>query len=104
MSKSCDVPIYALPDLYCLWQKLHLFDGVTAPYLKPSLILQNELELVFVKNNHAFVDEYLKKPEFVDLMRRLGALGDGNSDQGKVFAWRAYTKITSKLLIKHYAL
>ncbi|PHT38210.1 mRNA cap guanine-N7 methyltransferase 1 [Capsicum baccatum] len=40
-----------------------------------------DFELVFVKNNHEFVDEYMKKPEFVELMRRLGALGDGNQDQ-----------------------
>ena len=36
-----------------------------------------------MKNSHEFVDEYLKKPEFVELMRRLGALGDGNQDQSK---------------------
>lgn len=45
--------------------------------------MQYDLELVFVKNSHEFVHEYLKKPEFVDLMRRLGALGDGNQDQSK---------------------
>lgn len=45
--------------------------------------LQYDLELVFVKNSHAFVHEYMKKPEFIDLMRRLGALGDGNQDQSK---------------------
>ncbi|KAG8365020.1 hypothetical protein BUALT_Bualt18G0059500 [Buddleja alternifolia] len=38
-------------------------------------------ELVFVKNSHVFVEEYLKKPEFVELMRGLGALGDGKEDQ-----------------------
>lgn len=47
------------------------------------LVMQYDLELVFVKNNHVFVDEYLKKPEFIELMRRLGALGDGNQDQSK---------------------
>lgn len=46
-------------------------------------ILQYDLDLVFVKNSHEFVDEYLKKPDFVELMRRLGALGDGNLDQSK---------------------
>ncbi|KAK1371979.1 hypothetical protein POM88_038071 [Heracleum sosnowskyi] len=40
-----------------------------------------DLELVFVKNNHVFVDEYMKKPDYIELMRRLGALGDGNTDQ-----------------------
>lgn len=47
------------------------------------LAMQYDLELIFVKNNHVFVDEYLKKPEFIELMRRLGALGDGNQDQSK---------------------
>ncbi|KAL0300068.1 UNVERIFIED_CONTAM: cap guanine-N7 methyltransferase 1 [Sesamum angustifolium] len=45
-----------------------------------ALAEEHGLELVFVKNSHAFVDEYLKKPEFVELMRRLGALGDGKED------------------------
>ncbi|KAL6976593.1 mRNA (guanine-N(7))-methyltransferase, partial [Sarracenia purpurea var. burkii] len=46
-----------------------------------SLAEEYDLELVFVKNSHVFVDEYLKKPDFIKLMRRLGALGDGNQDQ-----------------------
>lgn len=46
---------------------------------------QYDLELVFVKNSHEFVNEYLRRPEFTDLMRRLGALGDGNQDQSKLF-------------------
>ncbi|KAF9608053.1 hypothetical protein IFM89_005203 [Coptis chinensis] len=46
-----------------------------------SLAEEYDLELVFVKNAHAFVEEYLKKAEFAELMRRLGALGDGNQDQ-----------------------
>ena len=33
-----------------------------------------------MKNFHEFVDDFLKRPEFVDLMRRLGALGDGSQD------------------------
>jgi mRNA (guanine-N7-)-methyltransferase len=41
--------------------------------------LQYDLELVLMKNFHEFVNEYLQKPEFADLMRRLGALGDGRS-------------------------
>lgn len=45
--------------------------------------MQYDLELVLVKNSHEFVDEYLKRPEFVELMRRLGALGDGNKDPSK---------------------
>ncbi|GJN39521.1 hypothetical protein PR202_gb28645 [Eleusine coracana subsp. coracana] len=39
------------------------------------------LELVLMKNFHEFVHEYLQKPEFTELMRRLGALGDGRQDQ-----------------------
>lgn len=45
--------------------------------------MQYDLELVFVKNSHEFIHEYMKKPEFIELMRRLGALGDGNQDQSK---------------------
>lgn len=36
-----------------------------------------------MKNSHEFVHEYMKKPEYVELMRRLGALGDGNQDNSK---------------------
>ncbi|KAA8526906.1 hypothetical protein F0562_008865 [Nyssa sinensis] len=67
--------------------KFHLEDAVDCPeWIVPfnvfkSLAEEYGLELVFVKNSHQFVDEYLKKPEFVELMRRLGALGDGNQDQ-----------------------
>ncbi|KAL6976204.1 mRNA (guanine-N(7))-methyltransferase, partial [Sarracenia purpurea var. burkii] len=49
--------------------------------IKYKFHLEYDLELVFVKNSHVFVDEYLKKPDFIELMRRLGALGDGNQDQ-----------------------
>jgi mRNA (guanine-N7-)-methyltransferase len=34
-----------------------------------------------MKNFHEFVHEYLQKPEFTELMRRLGALGDGRQEQ-----------------------
>ncbi|XP_057494580.1 mRNA cap guanine-N7 methyltransferase 1 [Actinidia eriantha] len=67
--------------------QFHLEDAVDCPewivpfHIFKSLAEECELELLFVKNAHEFVDEYLKKPEFVDLMRRLGALGDGNQDQ-----------------------
>jgi len=46
---------------------------------------QYDFELVFVKNNHEFVHENMKKPDYVDLMRRLGALGDGNQDLSGFF-------------------
>lgn len=62
-----------------------LFTEKVDHYFNP-IIVQYDLELVFVKNSHEFVHEYLKKPEFVDLMRRLGALGDGNQDQSKFLA------------------
>jgi mRNA (guanine-N7-)-methyltransferase len=45
------------------------------------LLLQYGLELVLMKNFHEFVHEYLQKPEFTELMRRLGALGDGRQEQ-----------------------
>lgn len=57
-----------------LLQKLHWF----------SFFFQYDLELVFAKNSHEFVHEYMKRPEYVELMRRLGALGDGNQDQSKI--------------------
>lgn len=66
--------------------KFHLEDAVDCPewivpfHIFKSLAEEYELELVFVKNSHEFVHEYLKKPEFAELMRRLGALGDGNQD------------------------
>lgn len=39
-----------------------------------------------MKNSHEFVHEYMKRPDYVELMRRLGALGDGNQDQSKISA------------------
>jgi len=47
-------------------------------------VSQYDLELVLMKNFHEFVHEYLQKPEFTELMRRLGALGDGRQDQSNV--------------------
>ncbi|XP_058729611.1 mRNA cap guanine-N7 methyltransferase 1-like [Vicia villosa] len=66
----------------------HLEDAVDCPeWIVPfdvfkSLAEEYDFELVFAKNSHEFVHEYMKRPEFVELMRRLGALGDGNQDQG----------------------
>ncbi|XP_047974487.1 mRNA cap guanine-N7 methyltransferase 1 [Salvia hispanica] len=66
--------------------KFHLEDAVDCPewivpfHIFKALAEEYGLELVFVKNSHVFVDEYMKKPEFVELMRRLGALGDGKDD------------------------
>ncbi|XP_060202348.1 mRNA cap guanine-N7 methyltransferase 1-like isoform X2 [Lycium barbarum] len=67
--------------------KFHLEDAVDCPewivpfHVFKAMAEEYDFELVFVKNNHVFVEEYMKKPEFVELMRRLGALGDGNQDQ-----------------------
>ncbi|XP_004292005.1 PREDICTED: uncharacterized protein LOC101313768 [Fragaria vesca subsp. vesca] len=41
-----------------------------------SLAEEYDLELVFVKNFHEFVHQYLELPKYVDLMRKIGALGD----------------------------
>ncbi|KAL6218684.1 hypothetical protein ACLB2K_011894 [Fragaria x ananassa] len=41
-----------------------------------SLSEEYDLELVFVKNFHEFVHQYLEQPKYVDLMRKIGALGD----------------------------
>ncbi|KAJ7949512.1 mRNA cap guanine-N7 methyltransferase [Quillaja saponaria] len=67
--------------------KFHLEDAVDCPewivpfHVFKSLAEEYDLELVFVKNFHEFVHEYMKKPVFVELMCRLGALGDGNQDR-----------------------
>ncbi|CAI9088630.1 OLC1v1023018C1 [Oldenlandia corymbosa var. corymbosa] len=67
--------------------KFHLEDAVDCPewivpfHVFKSMAEEYDLELVFAKNSHAFVHEYMKKPEFIELMRRLGALGDGNNDR-----------------------
>ncbi|KAG5000828.1 hypothetical protein AAZX31_08G207000 [Glycine max] len=75
----------------------HLEDAVDCPewivpfHIFKSLAEEYDFELVFAKNSHEFVHEYMKKPEFVELMRRLGALGDGNQDQSTLSAdeWEA---------------
>lgn len=56
----------------------------SACYIFFANVLQYDLELVLMKNFHEFVHEYLQKPEFTELMRRLGALGDGRQDQSNV--------------------
>ncbi|CAD6246890.1 unnamed protein product [Miscanthus lutarioriparius] len=67
--------------------KFHLEDAVDCPewvvpfHLFKLLAEEYDLELVLMKNFHEFVHEYLQKPEFTELIRRLGALGDGRQDQ-----------------------
>ncbi|KAF3335967.1 mRNA cap guanine-N7 methyltransferase 1 [Carex littledalei] len=62
--------------------KFHLEDAVDCPewivpfHVFKALAEEYDLELVMMKNFHEFVNEYLRKPEFTELMRRLGALGD----------------------------
>ncbi|KAK4350122.1 hypothetical protein RND71_029435 [Anisodus tanguticus] len=63
-SDAVDCPEWIVP--------FHVFKALAEEY---------DFELVFVKNNHIFVEEYMKKPEFIELMRRLGALDDGNQDR-----------------------
>ena len=48
---------------------------------KLVIFLQYDLELVLMKNFHEFVHEYLQKTEFGDLMRRVGAVGDGRQGE-----------------------
>jgi mRNA (guanine-N7-)-methyltransferase len=64
MQDAVDCPEWVVP--------FHLFKLLAEEY---------DLELVLTKNFHEFVHEYLQKPEFAELMRRLGALGDGRQDQ-----------------------
>lgn len=47
--------------------------------------MQYDLELVFQKNSHAFIHEYMKEDEFIKLMqkRRHRALDDEKEDQSK---------------------
>lgn len=56
---------------------------MTLFFMRFCLNVQYDLELVFVKNNHVFIEEYMKMPDYIALMRKLKALGDGNEDQGK---------------------
>ncbi|KAL6228041.1 hypothetical protein ACLB2K_001995 [Fragaria x ananassa] len=44
-----------------------------------SLAEEYGMELVFVKNNHEFVHEYMKLPEYEVLMQTIGALGGKSS-------------------------
>lgn len=46
--------------------------------------MQYGFDIILAKNSHEFVQEYLKKPEFAELMQRLGALGDGSDDQSEL--------------------
>ncbi|CAN7113685.1 unnamed protein product, partial [Brassica rapa subsp. narinosa] len=56
-------------------------DGELSPDGQFAMMASLQLSTVTVLNSHEVVHEYMKKTEFVELMRRLGALGDGNQDQ-----------------------
>uniref|UniRef100_A0A453PHN2 mRNA (guanine-N(7))-methyltransferase n=1 Tax=Aegilops tauschii subsp. strangulata TaxID=200361 RepID=A0A453PHN2_AEGTS len=64
MQDAVDCPEWVVP--------FHLFKLLAEEY---------DLELVLMKNFHEFVHDYVQRPEFADLMRRLGPLGDGRSGQ-----------------------
>ncbi|KAJ8771659.1 hypothetical protein K2173_026836 [Erythroxylum novogranatense] len=72
--------------------QFHLEDAVDCPeWIVPfnvfkSMAEEYGLELVFVKNAHEFVHHYMKSREYVELMRRLGALGDGKEDKSTLSA------------------
>ncbi|CAM6098815.1 unnamed protein product [Calypogeia fissa] len=65
----------------------HLEDAVDCPeWLVPfpkfvELAEEYGLQLVMKQNFHDFVNEQIQLPEFGDLMRKLGALGDGQSEK-----------------------
>uniref|UniRef100_A0A7N0TZY0 mRNA (guanine-N(7))-methyltransferase n=1 Tax=Kalanchoe fedtschenkoi TaxID=63787 RepID=A0A7N0TZY0_KALFE len=65
----------------------HLEDAVDCPEwivafnVFKKMAEEYDLDLVLVKNFHEFVYDFMKKPDFVELVRRLGALGDGSSDE-----------------------
>ncbi|KAL5976118.1 hypothetical protein ACLOJK_020448 [Asimina triloba] len=79
--------IGTMPDANVIIKKLREAEGLSFGSNVYWICFDDEygekyhLELIFVKNFHEFVDEYLKKPEFAELMRRLGALGDGSQEQ-----------------------
>eukprot|EP00252_Welwitschia_mirabilis_P027623 TRINITY_DN9520_c0_g1_i1.p1 TRINITY_DN9520_c0_g1~~TRINITY_DN9520_c0_g1_i1.p1 ORF type:complete len:357 (+),score=81.88 TRINITY_DN9520_c0_g1_i1:229-1299(+) len=67
--------------------KFLLQDAVDCPELLvpfhvfEALAKEYDLELVMKMNFHAFVHEYLKKPEYAELMRTVGALGHNGGDE-----------------------
>ena len=71
---SCSLPSTVTKCCLCLNRQMLL--ATTHCFL-----CQYDLELVLMKNFHEFVHEYLQKPEFTELIWRLGALGDGRQDQ-----------------------
>ncbi|CAN6443407.1 unnamed protein product [Victoria cruziana] len=72
--------------------QFHLEDAVDCPewivpfHIFKSLADEYGFDIILAKNSHEFVHEYLKKPEFAELMQRLGALGDGSDDQSTLSA------------------
>ncbi|CAL9078307.1 unnamed protein product [Musa textilis] len=79
-SFCCKLLMY-LTELSAVQDAVDCPEWIVPFHVFKRLAEEYDLELVFVKNSHELVNEFLKKPEFVDLMRRLGALGDGNQDR-----------------------
>ncbi|KAL9297864.1 hypothetical protein ACSQ67_023760 [Phaseolus vulgaris] len=81
LEDAVDCPEWIVP--------FHVFKSLAEEVCTLSMILCQISS--FSKNSHEFVHEYMKKPEFVELMRRLGALGDGNQDHSTLSAdeWEA---------------
>ena len=61
---------------FLLYPPSHIFHSVWIGWFH---VFRYDLELVYVKNSHEFVHEYMKCPEYVELMRRLYALGQVTS-------------------------
>lgn len=76
---------FPLSEPFGIQYEFHLEDAVDCPeWLVPfqmftALAAEYCLELVYKKNFHEFVHEHIKNPDFAELMRKLGALGDGLS-------------------------
>ncbi|KAH7288300.1 hypothetical protein KP509_31G021200 [Ceratopteris richardii] len=72
-------------DPFGIEYMFHLEDAVSCPewlvHFPTFQALADEygLELVYKKNFHEFVHEHIKNPVFAELMKVLGALGDGMS-------------------------
>ncbi|MCL7021684.1 hypothetical protein MKW94_001911 [Papaver nudicaule] len=79
--------IGTMPDANYMF---HLEDAVDCPEwivsfpVFKSLAEEYDLEIVFVRNFHEFVDQYLKMPQFAEIMRHLGALGTGNQGSSTI--------------------
>lgn len=53
-------------------------------------------------NSHDFVHDNIKKTEYVDLMCRLGALGNGNGDGSKLISSYCYLLFRTSVIVLGY--